>query len=185
MTTQASSQPIDQQTFLAAVGQKRLVHVKIAEAAFTDEDVVLVSYGLGSCVAVCLLAPHMHVGALMHALLPKPSGTLPNSDNPYKFVRPGILALVDGFRERGIPRRRLVAFLTGGANMLKTASIDIPAMRVGERNVMMARAVLRELQIPLVGEDVGGQRGRSVLFDAKAGVVYVKTLQAAHMYRLT
>lgn len=185
MNRLVSPQPIDQHVFLTLIGQKKIVHVKIGEVAFAEApDVVLASYGLGSCVAICLFMPKLKVGALMHALLPHPPSALQDADNPYKYVRLGIDALVNDFKVRGISPRWLVAFIAGGANMLKSASLDIPAMRVGERNVEMAHEVLSEMQIPIIAKDVGGQRGRSVVFDPSDGIVYVKTLEETRMHRL-
>ena len=44
---------------------------------------------------------------------------------------------------------------------------------IGARNAKSARDVLIDLQIPLLAEDVGGNRGRTVEFDLATGTMIV------------
>ena len=46
---------------------------------------------------------------------------------------------------------------------------------IGERNVMAARTALGEGGIEIIGEDVGGDFGRTVRFALKKGEVRVKS----------
>jgi chemotaxis protein CheD len=46
---------------------------------------------------------------------------------------------------------------------------------VGERNVDAAREELEKLGVPIVAEDVGGERGRTVEFDVATGTLSIKT----------
>jgi chemotaxis protein CheD len=49
-------------------------------------------------------------------------------------------------------------------------------LNMGERNVVACRTVLRETGLVIAGEDVGGHRGRSILFDVRDGTVAVRML---------
>jgi chemotaxis protein CheD len=49
---------------------------------------------------------------------------------------------------------------------------------MGERNVVAARDALRRHAIPLVGEAVGGDRGRSVRFHVADGRVEIRSVGA-------
>ena len=49
---------------------------------------------------------------------------------------------------------------------------------MGEKNAEAARQVLGELQIPVVFDEVGGDKGRTVLFDNLNGEIQIKTLDA-------
>jgi chemotaxis protein CheD len=42
---------------------------------------------------------------------------------------------------------------------------------MGERNIAASRAALRDAAIPIIGESVGGERGRSVRFRPADGRV--------------
>ena len=50
-------------------------------------------------------------------------------------------------------------------------------INMGERNVEGVRQSLRVAGIPLVGEDVGGDYGRSVYFDVSTGDVRVVSMR--------
>ena len=58
----------------------------------------------------------------------------------------------------------------GGARMLSQLSFGM----ISERNVAVAREFLRKHGIRIVAEDVGGARGRKILFHTKSGKVLVR-----------
>jgi chemotaxis protein CheD len=66
----------------------------------------------------------------------------------------------------------LVAKIAGGANMFET-SYQTLINSVGARNAKSARRTLGALDIPIVGEEVGGNRGRTVEFDLATGKMLV------------
>jgi chemotaxis protein CheD len=59
--------------------------------------------------------------------------------------------------------------------MFKFAS-DKRIATVGEKNIESTKRILQELGIPVVFEDIGGEHGKTVLFDNHNGKVTVKTL---------
>jgi chemotaxis protein CheD len=134
--------------------------VSVADWAVDKGDAVLITLGLGSCVAVVLLDPETTVGGLVHLLLPSPSLSQ-DRDNPAKFPETGVPFLVERMRQAGALTRRLRARLVGGAAMF--ASIGSTSVAsVGERNILAAREALDRAGIPVVGEDTGKDYGRSV-----------------------
>jgi len=48
------------------------------------------------------------------------------------------------------------------------------AMMIGQKNVLVAREILKEYRIPIVAEDIGGQNGRKIQFDLARGKVLMK-----------
>jgi len=46
---------------------------------------------------------------------------------------------------------------------------------VGQRNIVAAREELDKLGVPIVAEEVGGQRGRTVVFETDTGSFSIKT----------
>jgi chemotaxis protein CheD len=50
---------------------------------------------------------------------------------------------------------------------------------IGDQNVTAARKVLEEAAVPIVFEDTGGTRGRTVIFNNEIGEVSVHTLSPA------
>ncbi|HVO40849.1 MAG TPA: chemotaxis protein CheD, partial [Spirochaetia bacterium] len=84
---------------------------------------------------------------------------------------PALLAMLTGTGSRASSLR---AYLIGGAKMFPIASGGIGS--IGDQNVSTARRVLEEASVPIVFEDTGGTRGRTVIFDNAKGEVAVRSL---------
>jgi chemotaxis protein CheD len=145
--------------------------VSIAQARIDQSPAVLKAYGLGSCVAVALYDPEARIGGLGHMLLPnRPEKNPLGSES--KFVDAGIVQMVDELVRSGAHRENLIAKVTGGANMFET-SYQTLINSIGARNARSARDTLTSLNIPILGEEVGGNRGRTVAFDLATGNMMV------------
>ena len=148
--------------------------VKVADWAAARGDTVLVTLGLGSCVAIMLHDAQAGAGAMAHILLPSTS-LAREATNPAKFPETAVPFLVHQLRALGADPRRLVAKLAGGASMF--AQLMTPgSVQMGERNIVASRNALRAAAIPLAGEAVGGQAGRSVRFYVADGRVEIRSL---------
>ncbi|HEY7681030.1 MAG TPA: chemotaxis protein CheD [Gemmatimonadales bacterium] len=151
------------------------IHVRVAELRSARADAVLISMGLGSCVAVLLHDPPARVGGLSHILLPSRSLNRGGADHLGRFPQSAIPALVTEMVALGADPRRLVARLVGGANMFANL-IPAGSMQMGERNQIAVREVLSQLAIPVVAVSVGGTVGRSVWFHVADGRVVVRVI---------
>ena len=150
--------------------------VKVAEWAAARTDGVIVTLGLGSCVAIMLHDPRAGAGAMAHVLLPS-KGLARDMSNPAKFPETAVPFLIERLKALGADPRRLVAKLAGGASMF--AQLMTPAsIQMGERNVVAARKALRAAGIPVAGEAVGGDKGRSVRFHVADGRVEIRSVGA-------
>ena len=85
-------------------------------------------------------------------------------------------ALLARMRELGMTGRP-VAKLAGGASMFGSL-LPSGGINMGDRNVEATRRVLRELAIPILAADVGGDHGRSVYFHTADGRVVVRSIRA-------
>jgi len=150
--------------------------VKVAEWAVEQGDGVLVTLGLGSCVAIMLHDAESQAGAMAHVLLPSRS-LARDSTNHAKFPDTAVPLLVDRLKRVGADPRRLVAKLAGGASMFSQL-VTPGTIQMGERNVLAARSVLRAAGIPIMRESVGGERGRSIRFYVGDGRVEVRSVGA-------
>lgn len=149
------------------------VHVTVAASAVLAEAGLLSSVGLGSCVAVMLHDRERRVGGMAHVLLPHESMSRDRS-KPAKFANTAVPLLADEMRRHGAGRR-LVAHIVGGASMF--GPLLASGVNMGERNVGAVREALSVAGIPLVGEDVGGDYGRSVYFDVADGSIRVVSMR--------
>ncbi len=150
--------------------------VKVADWAAEREGGVLVTLGLGSCVAIMVHDPEARVGAMAHILLPSKS-LARDTTNHAKFPESAVPLLVERLTALGADPRRLVAKLAGGASMFGQL-MSPGSIQMGERNIAAARNALRGAAIPIVREAVGGERGRSVRFHVKDGRVEIRSVGA-------
>ncbi|HEX2833188.1 MAG TPA: chemotaxis protein CheD [Thermoanaerobaculia bacterium] len=121
---------------------------------------------LGSCVSVCLFDASCGIGGLNHFMLPTDSIT----PSP-RYLRHAMDMLLQQLTAFGARRSRLQAKLFGGASVLKSGETG---MDLGGRNIEAARARLALEQIPIVAEDVGGDRGRKLVFVTSDGTALIK-----------
>lgn len=144
--------------------------VGVADYAVTVDETVLITSGLGSCVAVGLFDGSTAAG-LIHVMLPRADER--GVDNPAKFADTGIRSLVEALDDAGARSGALRAKLAGGSEMI---AFNSQARSIGDRNVEAVRRVLDELAIPILGEDVGGDEGRTVELTLEGDLV-VRTAQ--------
>ncbi|HYJ78859.1 MAG TPA: chemotaxis protein CheD [Longimicrobiaceae bacterium] len=154
--------------------------VKVAQHALGGPHDVLITLGLGSCVAICLHDRVAKVGGLAHVLLPEPALARDHT-NPSKFASTAVPLLVQEMGERGARAGRLEARLVGGASMF-TALMVPGSLNMGERNVRATREALRRVGIPILGESVGGDFGRSVRFTVAEGKTVVSSVGKADVH---
>jgi len=152
------------------------VIVRVADWAAERGDGVLVTLGLGSCVAIMLHDAQARAGAMAHVLLPSLS-LARDITNRAKFPETAVPLLIERLKGLGADPRRLVAKLAGGASMFGQL-VTPGTIQMGERNLLAARTALRAAAIPIVREAVGGERGRSVRFHVKDGRVEIRSVGA-------
>lgn len=146
--------------------------VRVAHAAVARSGEVLVTLGLGSCVAVLLDDPQARIAGMAHVLLPEPA--LPGAETPAKFASTAVPHLVERIECAGASRGRLRARLVGGASMFSSLLAQ-GAVHTGARNILAARKALQCAGIPIVAEEVGAEHGRSVRFYPEDGRVVVSS----------
>ncbi|MFC7027043.1 chemotaxis protein CheD [Halomicroarcula sp. GCM10025324] len=149
------------------------IKVGIAEYKTTTDDAVLTTSGLGSCIGVGIYDEVSGVAGLVHVMLPTADDI--DDGNRAKFADSGVEALVEALEAAGGSRRSMRAKIAGGSDMLDFSE---SGSSIGARNAKQVRATLEEFGIPLEGEDVGGDHGRSLKLDAGTGDLVVKSANA-------
>lgn len=135
---------------------------------------IISTLGLGSCLGITLYDRANKIGGMVHIMLP----TLTNSSrdtNKAKFADSGILDLYEAMQRKGAAKKGMVAKVAGGAHMFSNSTRS-DVIKVGQRNAVSARGVLRSLKIPIVAEDIGGTYGRTIELDMDNGNLLVKTI---------
>jgi chemotaxis protein CheD len=142
------------------------LHAGQLVAAATPTAVTTV---LGSCVSVCLHDPVSRVGGMNHFLLPLHV----DRERSPRFGTVAVPALVEAVVQAGAARARLVAKVFGGASVIAAMSCG---RRLGEENARLALRLLEEARIPVLDHDVGGGRGRKLVFFVDEGTAWVRAL---------
>lgn len=125
---------------------------------------------VGSCVAICIYDSTNRNGGLAHIMLPR-ADVFPKELLPAKFADTAAPSLVKMLKRLG-SNCVFSAKIAGGANMFPV--IKGQDMTVGSKNIAATKAALSLNNIPLIGEDVGGTKGRKVFFSTSTGVVTVR-----------
>ncbi len=149
------------------------VLVRVAEFKTGGTGDILVTIGLGSCVAIMLHDADAVVGGLAHILLPSPALSRRDAA-PGKFPQTALPLLLQEMVDRGAQARRITARIAGGASMFANLQ-PVGTIQMGERNLVAVRAALEHHGVPLVGSAVGEDHGRTVRLFVDDGRVEVST----------
>ena len=125
-------------------------------AVVTCSNQAMISAVLGTCVAVCLHDRRLKIGGMNHFKYPK-SGFFGSVSADYGDF--AVTSLVAKLTRMGSRVEDLEAQIFRGAS--------IPGSRdakTGGKNVSMARKMLKKKGIRVVSEDVGGLKGRRLIF---------------------
>ncbi len=152
----------------------REIVVRVADLQVGRKEDVLLTVGLGSCIAILLYDQAASVGGLSHVLLPSPALSRQDT-NPAKFPQLAVPRLLELMAREGASPRRITARLAGGASMF-AALAPTGTIQMGERNVVASKQVLHSHSIPLIGEAVGGDFGRTVRLDVSDGTLQVRSV---------
>lgn len=138
----------------------------------------LVTTVLGSCLAVTMYAPAMGVGTICHAFLPDSSEARRGEKDPQicRYVDTALQNMLESLDKIGVPRRELVIKMFGGSSGIAVKGMEYSSYDIGRRNIEMARKLLRFARLDIRVEDVGGAKGRKLLFHTQTGEVWVKRL---------
>jgi chemotaxis protein CheD len=146
------------------------IKVGIAEYEVTADDAEVTTSGLGSCVGVALYDERAGTAGLIHVMLPTAEEMA--DGKPAKFADTGTELLVSEMETLGANAADMVAKIAGGSDMLDFSE---GGSGIGDRNVKQVKATLEDSGIPVVGEDVGGDHGRSLRLEASTGDLLVKS----------
>lgn len=151
-----------------------VVKVGMADLKVVKAPNSLTTLGLGSCVGICLIDKSAKVAGMAHIMLPS-SKSIRNNANKAKFADTAIDVLISEMEKLGGKKYRLVGKIAGGAQMFALSGKN-DLMKIGERNAIAVKEILSEYKIPIKAEDVGGNHGRTIVFDGETGVLTVKTI---------
>jgi chemotaxis protein CheD len=136
-----------------------------------DPESVLVTYALGSCIAVLIYDPVTNVGGLLHYMLPESSLDENKArERPYMFADTGIPLLFQSAYRLGAVKSRLDVAVLGGAQVMDTSE----TFNIGKRNHLALRKIFWKAGVLVRHEDVGGTLSRTVRLEIASGRVVLR-----------
>lgn len=139
--------------------------VGIADMKIGRGNDLLITYALGSCIGLCFYDQRLKLGALLHIMLPLNMET--GRKNPLKYADTGIRETLRQMEAMGAMRGRITVKIAGGAKMFEVNGGNLG--NIGQRNIESVHTVLKREGIRLLGEHVGGNVARTLLFDVDSG----------------
>lgn len=149
------------------------ITVQIADYKVTNNpDDVLITYALGSCIAVILYDPVNKVGGMIHFMLPL-SKTSPEKaeGKPAMFADTGVPLLFEDFYKAGGSKVNMTIRVTGGGKLYE----DNGTFDIGKRNYTILRKMLWKNGYTILSEDVGDAKSRTARLEIATGRVIIKS----------
>jgi len=145
--------------------------VGIADMKLAKGSGVLITYALGSCIGLCFHDPVVRLGALLHIMLPLNMEA--GRKNPLKYADTGIRETLRQMETKGAARSRITVKIAGGAKMFEVSGGQLG--NIGLRNIESVHTILKKEGIRLLGENVGGNVARTLLFDVDSGQACIRS----------
>lgn len=152
---------------------ERLITVDIADIKVSnDPNVTLVTYALGSCIAVVLYQPTLRAGGMIHYMLPLASVSPEKAkESPGMFADSGIPLLFERMYALGCKKPDLIVKVMGGGQIYD----DNNTFAIGQRNYTVLRKIFWKAGVLITAEDVGGHKSRTARLSIATGIVTVRS----------
>ena len=136
-----------------------------------DEEAVLVTYSLGSCIGIAIYDGVARVGGLLHFMLPDSSLDPEKAKkNPSMFADTGIPTLFKTAYTLGAKKQRMKVVVVGGSQVLDQNGF----FNIGKRNYLAVRKMFWKNNVMINYEDVGGNGNRTIKMGIGDGRIWLK-----------
>lgn len=137
-----------------------------------DPRSTLVTYALGSCIALIAHDPVSKIGGLLHYMLPESSLNMDRArTHPAVFGDTGIPLLLDAVLRKGANRLHLTLRAAGGAQVMDQQGV----FNIGKRNQLVLKKVLWKSGLMVHAEETGGMQARTVRMEVGSGRTFLRT----------
>ena len=127
---------------------------------------LLVTYALGSCIAVMVHDPVRVAAGMIHYMLPLSELSREKAQaRPAMFADTGVPLLFQTMYRLGCDKRNLVVKVAGGGALYDDQGI----FAIGQRNYTALRKMFWKAGVLIAAEDVGGSRSRTARLHVGTG----------------
>jgi chemotaxis protein CheD len=152
-----------------------IIYLKPGEIHFSHEPSKIITI-LGSCVSIIMYNKYKRIGAICHAVMPSLEMAMTNKrsvKDAFQYVDSSVEWMLSRFEEFGIKRGDIEVKIFGGAEIFfdnkKSSNIA-----VGRKNVEAAVRIIKHKELKLRAWNVGGNKGRKLIFHTDTGEVFTK-----------
>lgn len=139
-----------------------------------DRNIVLSTFGLGSCLGVIIYEKTLGIGGMLHLMLPDSTLSPEKAEQrPGMFADTGIKTILEKIEEAGGDIKNTTIVLVGGASTMTKQDI----FKIGEKNITSTKKHLKEYGLDPTTEVVRGVNNRTVHFFLSKGEIEVKEQQ--------
>jgi chemotaxis protein CheD len=137
----------------------------------------IVTYALGSCIAVIAWSPVQRSGGLVHYMLPR-SAIAPAKAKvtPAMFADTGVPALFHALYALGCKKESLIIKVAGGGTLLE----GVDAFDIGRSNTEALTPMFKRAGVQVAAWEVGGTASRTVELHMGTGQVLVSSRGVEH-----
>lgn len=154
--------------------EENQIKVGIADLNLVLPPGTIMTIGLGSCIGISLYDKTKQIAGLSHIMLPD-STQFSNVTTPMKFADLAIPMLIKKMEEEGCYKRNLTAKIAGGASMFNFSDKSVVS-DIGSRNILAVKEVLKKEDIPILAEETGGKKGRTMIVNSNDGTVTIRVV---------
>lgn len=133
---------------------------------------------LGSCVAITIWHPKLHIGGMCHYMLPRRPAHKQGGGLDGNYAEDAMLMFMQELRRSRTKPEEYKAKLFGGGHMFEKGDKPKTHTSISEQNADFGRLVMTEYGFKTHAEDLGGNGHRNIVFDLWSGDVWVKRPQA-------
>lgn len=141
-------------------------------AISNNENDVIITYALASCVAITAYSPKKKIAAMIHIALSKSDDLYKNKFRPAYYASTGIPLLLNKLRDEfQCQKEELVIRIYGGADSIRNEDV----FEIGKKNIIAVKSILSELNLRIVEEQIGGFISRTIQMKVSNGEIKVCT----------
>ena len=155
------------------VETKDILLARLGEIHVARKAPMVGCHGLGSCIGLMAYDVLSQVGGVAHVVLPDSTGRK-DLELPGRYMDIAVPALISQLIATGASKPRLKFVAVGGANVFKfgsgAASLNLS---IGERNIQALYDCLKEMNLRLEADLLGGTQATSTQLCLGSGQVFV------------
>lgn len=129
---------------------------------------------LGSCVAITIWHPRLHIGGMCHYMLPRRPRHKANDVLDGRYAEDVMQLFMHELKRSKTKPFEYKAKLFGGGNMFSNTKKPSGHINISSQNIDFGRILMTQYGFKVHAESLGGEGQRNIIFDVSTGDVWVK-----------